>query len=129
MSSSLGASMVAQNTWTILSILNFYLNIMAEYRRIAENVAPSNLFLTNFKFDLPVDWPPEIIQNVRVYRESVKDLSLPFDEICLMDSESSAPLTPKDSTKFRYFLLGGILGNGNLIIVSAFQSYLSNFIS
>lgn len=82
-----------------------------EYLRIAENVAPCKLMLTNFRDALPDSWTAKARRNIITESRSIKDLGLDKSSICLMDSESPDLLAPEDSTKFSYFLLGGILGN------------------
>jgi ribosome biogenesis SPOUT family RNA methylase Rps3 len=86
--------------------------LLLEYRRIAEEIYPSKLILTNFNHELPQDWPAKTIENIIMYKASVKDIDIPKDKICLMDSEASELLEPNDNSSFSYFLLGGILGNG-----------------
>lgn len=92
-----------------------------EYRRIAETINPSLLYLTNFKFSLPEDWPEDVTHNVRIFEKSISELGFDHKRICLMDSESPDLLQPCDSIGFDFFLLGGILGNGIHTCLSRFQ--------
>ncbi|PJF17190.1 hypothetical protein PSACC_02984 [Paramicrosporidium saccamoebae] len=84
-----------------------------EYRSMSDYVAPSPCIFTNATFDRPTDW--ENFQNVQLKKESVANLGIPFQSICLLDSESSDTLQPEDRSTFTHFLFGGILGNSKLV--------------
>ena len=85
-----------------------------EYTHMIKRVG-TNIVFCNLPEDF-VSNPPRAFQDSVLETRSVTDLGIPFSEICLMDSESSVCLAPLDSTddqakKFKYYLLGGILGN------------------
>ena len=98
----------------LLYMLNIRI-LFQEYRRIAEQICPSKLIITNFSHEIPQDWPASIKENIIIHEASIKDLDFPIHKICLMDSESPKLLEPSDCSQFSYFLLGGILGNGMII--------------
>lgn len=65
--------------------------------------------LSNAAFETPREWP--CMANLAISKESVAKLGVPFESICLLDSESPTMLTPEDASRFSHFLFGGILGN------------------
>lgn len=75
-------------------------------------VAPNPCIFTNATFDCPADW--EGLQNAQLKKESIANLGIPFQSICLLDSESTDTLKPEDGSTFTHFLFGGILGNSKL---------------
>ena len=80
---------------------------MLEYENMKRIVGDDNLIITNFPNQTEVmDW-----KGVKFLKESINDLNIPIERICLLDSEASEEMCPSDSTKFDYFLFGGILGN------------------
>lgn len=81
---------------------------------MAMEINPNTLIFSNSNFSTPDGW--EKLTNVRVMRDSVKDLEIPFESICLLDSEASETMKPEDAALFDYFLFGGILGNSILYV-------------
>lgn len=71
-------------------------------------VGDGNLMITNFPHELE---DPEKWKGVRFIKDSINDLKIPFERICLLDSEAKEEMCPADVEKFDYFLFGGILGN------------------
>lgn len=79
---------------------------LIEYIHISKIVGRKNLIFTNIKnkndakklskYSLPL-------------KKSIKDLNLP--SACVLDPESPKVLTPLKARKFKYFILGGILGD------------------
>ena len=51
------------------------------------------------------------INNSTYWSQSIKDLDIPLDRICLLDSEAPETLSPTDAALFEFFLAGGILGD------------------
>lgn len=86
-----------------------------EYKRIAENIYPSALMITNFNFQLPESWPEYLRTNTILHTESIAQLPIPREDICLLDSEATTMLSPADAKIFKYYLFGGILGNGKFL--------------
>jgi ribosome biogenesis SPOUT family RNA methylase Rps3 len=76
-----------------------------EYQRILQCVGYEKFIVTNFtpKTNLSLSFKCEF--------RSIVDLGIPYDRICLLDSESPTELAPEDNDRFEIFLLGGILGN------------------
>lgn len=76
-----------------------------EYERIAKFIRPHNstLHITNFTHHFAGE-------NVKCYKEECMAV-FPRERVCLLDSEATQVLSPKDAQNFDYFLLGGILGN------------------
>lgn len=72
-------------------------------------VGEHNLFITNFEHNLPL--PRDRWNGIKFLKESVNDLNVPLERICLLDSEAQEELNPGDVKEFDYFLFGGILGN------------------
>ena len=71
-------------------------------------VGEGNLIITNFAHEIE---NPEKWKGVSFLKESVNDLKIPLEKICLLDSEASEEMKPEDVENFDYFLFGGILGN------------------
>lgn len=76
-----------------------------EYAHMAEFIPKDSLIFTN------LESLPSI--NAITHKEKISQLMhlFPKEDICLLDSESDQILQPEDAAKFKYFLLGGILGN------------------
>lgn len=72
-------------------------------------VGDGNLMITNFGESLEEE--EERWNGVKFLKESVNDLNVPIERICLLDSEATEDLSPGDADQFDYFLFGGILGN------------------
>ena len=81
---------------------------LLEYENMLKIVGEGNLLITNFphKIENPEKW-----KGLSFIKESINDLNIPFEKICLLDSEASEEMCPGDIEKFDYFLFGGILGN------------------
>lgn len=45
----------------------------------------------------------------KVTKESVIDMKM--ENVCILDPDAKKTLTPKESKKFKYFIIGGILGD------------------
>lgn len=71
-------------------------------------VGEGNLLITNFGHEIET---PEKWKGINFIKESINDLKIPMERICLLDSEASEEMCPGDVEKFDYFLFGGILGN------------------
>lgn len=108
-------------------ILEQPIYFMSEYRRIAEEIAPCKLMITNFQFELPSTWPDSTRESVIITDKCILDLGIDLKNICLLDSESPHLLQPSDGALFTHFLLGGILGNGKKIIQISLYVFLCIF--
>ena len=78
---------------------------LIEYKHISKIVGKNNVWFTNIR---NTD-KNKIFKYGKVFRESVKFMNL--EKACILDPETSALLTPKDSKQFNYFIFGGILGD------------------
>lgn len=89
--------------------------VILEYSQIIRDVGKENLILTSLPesttekdipqrlLDLGLNWTT---------RECVEiDGGLDFSRVCLLDPAAEVDLTPEDSSKFDYFVFGGILGS------------------
>lgn len=85
-----------------------------------EFVKPNPFIFSNSTFTVPELWNLENNNHVSVTTESVKDLMLEKEKICLLDSESPDLLKPSDSELFTHIMAGGILGNS--IILNIIQT-------
>jgi ribosome biogenesis SPOUT family RNA methylase Rps3 len=83
-----------------------------EYKHISEIVGKNNTIFTNIKKE---DDKNKLSKFGKVYSKSIKDdfLLNKFgkNNICLLDPGAKETLCPKDSKKFKYIVLGGILGD------------------
>jgi ribosome biogenesis SPOUT family RNA methylase Rps3 len=79
---------------------------LIEYENISKLVGKNNLIFTNIK--KKVD-KKRLISLGKVHEQSISQLN--FKKICILDPESPHLLTPKDKSKFDYFVFGGILGD------------------
>lgn len=75
---------------------------IVEYERISKIIGKENLIFTNIESKAL-----EKIGDVK--KESVKDLK--FEDACVLDPEAKETLTPEIARKYKYFILGGILGD------------------
>lgn len=76
-----------------------------EYKNISKIVGVENLWFTNVaRKDFG-----KIKKFGRVFEESVKQIKL--ENACLLDMESEKNLLPFETSKFNYFIFGGILGD------------------
>jgi len=77
---------------------------LIEYKRISKIVGKRNLWFTNIKYK-----DKNKLKNYgRVFAESVKSMKL--DNACILDPEASILLSLRDKNKFKYLIIGGILG-------------------
>ena len=78
---------------------------LIEYKRISKFVGKNSLWFTNIK-----DKDKNKLQNYgKVFETSVKSMQL--DNACILDPEASILLSPSDKNKFKYIIIGGILGD------------------
>lgn len=80
--------------------------VMIEYERISDIVGKDHLWITNVSSKSERAKLSKICQ---VFSESVRTMNLPY--ACVLDPQADTLLTPSDKEKFRYFVLGGILGD------------------
>ena len=74
-----------------------------EYESISKIIPKSNLWFTNIKNN-------NFLKKLgKSSKKSVKELNL--KNACVLDLEASKTLTPRESKKFDYFIIGGILGD------------------
>lgn len=76
-----------------------------------EFVKPNPFIFSNSTFSAPEKWNMKINNHVLITPQSVNDLGIEKEQICLLDSESPYLLQPSDSVKFTHIMAGGILGN------------------
>ncbi len=75
-----------------------------EYERIAKIVGKKNTWFTNIRKGT------KKLNNLgNVLHTSVKDLTL--TSACVLDPQAPRLLTPQDAKHFKYFIIGGILGD------------------
>jgi len=79
---------------------------LIEYENISKIVGKKDLIFTNIKKNSD---KKKIIKLGKVYKESISQLKL--NNVCILDPESKAILTPEDKKTFDYFVFGGILGD------------------
>ena len=75
-----------------------------EYKNISKIIKKTGLWFTNIKQD-----KKELNKLGKVSSSSVINMNL--DNVCILDSEAKKTLAPKEAKKFRYFIIGGILGD------------------
>lgn len=76
-----------------------------EYKHISKTVGKNNVWFTN----IPRSQVKKLDKYGKVFTQSVKSLSI--ENACVLDPESTATLTPKNSSDFQYLIFGGILGD------------------
>lgn len=93
--------------------------VVLEYCQIIKDVGKENLFLVSLPpattekdipkelLDLGLQWTTEDIVSYLMDTNGVSKK----DELCLLDPKAEIDLQPTDSTKFKYFIFGGILGD------------------
>lgn len=77
---------------------------MIEYESISKIIPKDQLWFTNIK-----DQESKIKKFGKVSKESVKEIHL--EKACILDPNAIKTLTPEESKKFNYFIIGGILGD------------------
>lgn len=78
---------------------------LIEYKRISKFVGKNNIWFTNIKSK-----DKNKLKNYgKVFENSVKSMQL--DNACILDPEASILLSPSDKDKFKYLIIGGILGD------------------
>jgi ribosome biogenesis SPOUT family RNA methylase Rps3 len=78
---------------------------LIEYKRISKFVGKQNLWYTNIQDKDK----KKLIKYGKVFKESVKSMKL--DSVCILDPEANITLKPEDKNKFKYIIIGGILGD------------------
>jgi ribosome biogenesis SPOUT family RNA methylase Rps3 len=76
-----------------------------EYKHISEIVGKENLWFTN----IHEKDSKKLEKYGSVFNKSVKKMDLKYS--CVLDPESPDELTPENSSSFKYFIFGGILGD------------------
>jgi ribosome biogenesis SPOUT family RNA methylase Rps3 len=79
---------------------------LIEYEHISETVGKENLWFTNIKNKSD---EKKLNQFGKVFKESVTKMIL--QNMCILDPEAKETLSPENSSEFKYFLFGGILGD------------------
>ncbi len=74
-----------------------------EYKNISKTINKKNLWFTNIKEN------KDLIKLGKVYKKSVLDMNL--KNVCVLDPDAKKTLTTRDAKKFKYFVIGGILGD------------------
>lgn len=74
-----------------------------EYKSISKIIKKENLWFTNIK-------DSNKLNNLgKVLKKSVIDMNL--EDVCILDPDAKKTLTTKETKKFKYFIIGGILGD------------------
>ena len=75
-----------------------------EYESISKIIPKSNLLFTNIKSNY------KFIKRLgKISKKSIKNIKL--KNACILDPNAKKTLTPEDTKKFKYFIIGGILGD------------------
>ena len=75
-----------------------------EYESILKIIPKSNLLFTNIKSNY------KFIKRLgKISKKSIKNIKL--KNACILDPNAKKTLTPEDTKKFKYFIIGGILGD------------------
>jgi ribosome biogenesis SPOUT family RNA methylase Rps3 len=77
-----------------------------EYKGISKIVGKKNLWFTNIKRK-----NKKLRLLGKNFKERVFELGLNLGAVCVLDPGAKKTLTTKDSSRFRYFVFGGILGD------------------
>lgn len=77
-----------------------------EYENSAELIKPHKLEITNVKSN-----NHSFDNKIELKKESIVDLNLDWNRVCVLDPKAKEELKPKDKDKFSYFVFGGILGD------------------
>lgn len=75
-----------------------------EYESISQIIPKANLWFTNIN-----DNSKFLSKLGKVSKESV--ISMGLKKACILDPNAKQTLTPKEANKFKYFIIGGILGD------------------
>jgi ribosome biogenesis SPOUT family RNA methylase Rps3 len=75
-----------------------------EYKNIAKNIGKSNLWFTNVK-----EKSSQLKKLGKVSKDSI--LNIKLESVCVLDPDAKKTLTPKEAKKYKYFIVGGILGD------------------
>src|SRR3989344_8366191 len=79
---------------------------LIEYGHISEIVGKGNLIFTNIKNKNDEN---KLKKYGTVYKKSISELK--FEDICVLSQYAEETLKHKDKDKFKYLVLGGILGD------------------
>ena len=74
-----------------------------EYKHISKIVGRENLIITNIKEK------EKLKDYAEMHSENVGELG--FKDVCILDPGANKTLEPSDAKKFKYIVLGGILGD------------------
>lgn len=92
--------------------------VTLEYSQIIRDVGKENLFLVSLPEDTTEeDIPKELLDlGLQWTTEDIvpyltKGGNVTADQLCLLDPRAEVELQPSDSTDFKYFIFGGILGD------------------
>jgi ribosome biogenesis SPOUT family RNA methylase Rps3 len=78
---------------------------MFEYEQASKNVGKKNILFTN------ISRKSEVLERFgKCERKSVSELNLDWNKVCVLDPAAKKLLTPQETRKFDYFVIGGILG-------------------
>lgn len=78
---------------------------LIEYKRISKFVGKNNLWFTNIE----EKDKKKLDKYGKVFTLSVKSMKL--EDACILDPEAPTTLSPEDKSKFKYIIIGGILGD------------------
>src|SRR3990167_4506583 len=74
-----------------------------EYQSISKIIPKSELWFTNIKSNNSMS------KIGKLSSKSIKNIKL--ENACVLDPEAKKTLTPKEAKNFKYFIIGGILGD------------------
>ncbi len=77
---------------------------LIEYQSISKILKRSNLWFTNIKEN-----KSKLKKLGKIFKKSVININL--EDICVLDPDAKKTLSPKEAKKFKYFIIGGILGD------------------
>jgi len=77
---------------------------LLEYKHISKKVGKKNLMFTNVQTG-----GKNLSELGEIKKTSVKQLKLP--KACVLDPSATKELTPREASKYKYFIFGGILGD------------------
>jgi len=81
---------------------------LIEYENISKIVGKKRLWFTSVKHTKD---RRALSKFGKAFSESIRDMKLDNDKVCVLDPEVDETLTPFDAKKFDFFVFGGILGD------------------
>lgn len=90
--------------------------VVLEYLNIIKHVSKDNFILTSLPKNITENDIPEELKKKELIFTNEDCIKLDFvknnfDKVCLLDPDAKKSISPNDSTIFKYFIFGGILGS------------------